>query len=99
MIYKDAINSASQTERGDQSWAIFADSFHESVERLEEIVDDITEMRGMCTDEWCDANECMLGEATVAAFALSEPHWASSSDSKKLKDVKKRLHHLHKTVH
>jgi len=99
MIYKDAINSASQTERGDDSWTEFSDSFHASVGRLGEMVNDVSEMRENCRDEWCDAAECLLGEATTAAFAVSEPHWALSEDSRKLKDLKKRIHDLHGWKH
>jgi len=99
MIYKDAIYSASQSERGDASWTEFSDSFQSSVGRLEEMVNDVVEMREVCRDEWCDATECMLDEATVAAFAVSEPHWASGEDSRRLKVLKKRIHDLHKSAH
>jgi len=95
MNYTDAMNSASQPERGDESWISFSESFHDSMGRLEEIVDDVAEMREVCTGEWCEATECMLDEATVAAFAISEPHWAISEDSQKLKELKRRIHDLH----
>jgi hypothetical protein len=97
-MFRNAMNSADQADRGEQSWNEFTGSMHESLVRLEEIVDDIAEMRGVCRDEWCSTNECTLGEATVAAFAISEPHWASDEDSKKLKELKKRIHDLHRDL-
>ncbi|MFZ2447036.1 MAG: hypothetical protein WAW37_11815 [Syntrophobacteraceae bacterium] len=98
MVYTDAIDSAMQPDRGDDSWRAFSDSMHESLSRLEEIVNDIADMRGVCRDEWCEMNECMLGEATVSAFAISEPHFAPEEDSKKLKELKKRIHDLHRNL-
>jgi hypothetical protein len=95
MNYQDAIDSAQQREFGDLSWNDFSDSFEDSLERLEEIVNDVSDLRQVCSDEWCDATECLLGEATIAAFAISEPHWASEEDSKRLRDIKKRIHGLH----
>lgn len=95
MSYRDAMSSAEQRDKGEESWRVFSESMHDSLERLEEIINDITELRQVCRDEWCEATECMLDEATVAAFAISEPRWASPEDSKKLRDLKKRIHDLH----
>lgn len=95
MNYQDAIDSAQQREFGDLSWNDFSDSFEDSLQRLEEIVNDVSELRKVCRDEWCEATECMLGEATVAAFAISEPHWASEDTSNRLREIKKKIHDLH----
>lgn len=94
-MYQDAMESAMDRVQSDTAWKTYSDSLQGSLERLEEIVDDIADMRDICRDEWCEATECMLGEATVAAFAISEPHWNSSKDSNKLKELKKRIHDLH----
>lgn len=95
MDYKDAIDSAQQRELKDLSWDIYSDSFENSLERLEEILDDVSDLRQVCSDEWCEATECLLGEATIMAFAISEPHWASEEDSRRLRDLKRRIHNLH----
>jgi len=99
--YRDAIDSAMSPEKADEPWTVFSDSLHESLVRLEQIINDVTDLREVCRDEWCEANECLLDEASVAAFAVSEPHWASQEDSKKLKELKKRIHDLYKskTIH
>ena len=94
MIYKDAMESAMVPQRADKDWIAFNLSFNESLDRLEQIVDDVASLRGVCHDEWCDSNECMLDEASIFAFAISEPHWASAEDSKRLKNLKKRIHDL-----
>ncbi len=95
MNFQDGIDSAQQREYGDLSWDTFSESFEDSLLRLEEMIDDVSDLRQVCRDEWCEANECLLGEATVAAFAISEPHWASDEDSKKLRDLKRKIHDLH----
>ena len=96
MNYQDAIDSAQQREFGDLSWNVFSDSYEESLNRLEEIVNDVDDLRRVCSDEWCEATECLLGEATIAAFAISEAHWASEEDSKRLRNLKKTIHDLHR---
>lgn len=94
MIYKDAIQSAMVPEKGDDSWFSFSGSYNESLDRLEQIINDVSDMRQVCRDEWCEMNECLLDEASIFAFAISEPHWASSEDSHRLKSLKKRIHDL-----
>ncbi len=95
--YRDAIESAMMPEKADEPWITFADSLHESLIRLEQMINDVSDLREICHDEWCDANECLLDEASIAAFAISEPHWAREEDSRKLKELKKRIHDLFKS--
>ena len=95
--YRDAMESAMTPEKADAPWITFANSLKESLVRLEEIINDVSDLKGICHDEWCEASECLLGEASTAAFAISEPHWASPEDSKKLRELKKRIHSLYKS--
>jgi hypothetical protein len=95
--YRDAMESAMMPEKADRPWITFTDSLHESLIRLEQMIDDVSDLRGVCRDEWCEANECLLDEASIAAFAISEPRWASREDSRKLKELKKRIHDLFKS--
>ena len=95
MNYQQAMYSATQPVRLDAPWDTFSDSLHESLDRLEEILDDVSYLSAVCRDEWCEAADCMLGEVTVAAFAVSEPHWTPEDESKRLKGIKRRIHDLH----
>jgi len=61
MNCQDAIDTAQQREFGDLTWDTFSDSFEDSLQRLEEIVDDVSDLRQVCRDEWCEATECLLG--------------------------------------
>ena len=94
--YRNAMGSAMQQETTcEEPWRTYTDELHSSLSRLETIIDDVADMRPVCRDEWCEVTECLLGEATVAAFAISEPHWASEEDSRKIKEIKKKIHNLH----
>jgi hypothetical protein len=98
MNYQDAIVGATQSDpqvAAIEAWSQYLNSLHEGVERLQRLVTDVEEMRQVCSDEWCETTECLLGELTVAVFAISEPHWTAPEESRKIKDLKKKLHDLH----
>jgi hypothetical protein len=98
MNYQDAMAGATQSDSqaaAIEAWSQYLNSLVEGVERLQRLVADVEDMRQVCSDEWCDTTECLLGELTVAVFAISEPHWTSTEESRKIKDLKKKLHDLH----
>ncbi len=95
MNYHDAIYSADRREYGDLTWDSFSESFEDALRKLEEIVNAVSELRQIWEDELCEGAEFLLGDATVAAFAISEPHWTSDEETKKLRDLKKRIHDLY----
>jgi hypothetical protein len=95
MMYQNAIDSATQSDMSRSAWNEYLDNYFQSLKRLERQVDDAYDLREICTDEWCEVNECMLDEITNAVFAIHEPHWLSNEDSRKLKDLKKKIHDLH----
>ncbi len=95
MIFQDAMDSAMQHSRSDKDWDDFTSSLDSGLDRLESIVDDVADLREVCQDEWCEVAECLLDEATVAAFAISEPHWISDGNSMRIKSIKKKIHDLH----
>ncbi len=102
MNYHDAIYSADCLKEDDLTWKDFSESFEDSLRELERTINNISYLREVCRDALLEATECRLGEATAAAFAISEPHWASGEDTKKLRDLRKRLHDLYldsKPVH
>jgi hypothetical protein len=67
----------------------------ESLDLLEQGIKEAAEMAKMCTDEWCEATEHVIDDLGNALFSISEPHWSSEEDSKKLKELKKRVHRLY----
>lgn len=52
-------------------------------------------MAGICTDEWCNATEHVLGEIGNTLFTISEHRWFSKEDSYWIKSLKRRLYDIH----
>jgi hypothetical protein len=78
-----------------QSWQQLVKSMEESLDMLEKGIDEASEMRHICTDEWCVATEHVLDELSNSLFSISEPRWASEADGKKLRALKRRVHDLY----
>ena len=73
----------------------FVDGLEKSIEMLE---DDIHEAEGMdkiCTDEWCKATENFIDELHKDIYAISEPRWADENDSRKIRELRKRVRDLY----
>ena len=77
------------------SWRVQLRGLEESLELLEGGIKEAAEMANICTDEWCQATEHVIDDLNNALFSISEPHWAPEEDSRKLKDLKKRVHRLY----
>ena len=77
------------------SWKKLVSSMEKSLTLLEKGIDEAEAMRDVCTDEWCVATERVLDELSNALFSISEPRWGSEEDSRKLKELKWRLHDLY----
>ncbi len=78
-----------------ESWKQFISSMEESLETLEREIDEAAEMANICTDEWCVATEHVIDELGNALFSISEPRWAADQDTKRLKELKWRMHELY----
>ena len=78
-----------------ETWRTFISNMEKSLELLENGINEASEMREICTSEWCVATEHVIDELSNSLFSISEPSWASDEDSKKIKALKKRLHDLY----
>ena len=78
-----------------ENWKTFVSNLEKSLKMLEEGIDEASEMREICTSEWCVATEHVIDELSNSLFSISEPSWASEEDSHKIKALKKRLHDLY----
>jgi len=77
------------------SWRQLVSSLEESLNVLEKGIDEAAQMRDVCTDEWCVATEHVLDELSNGLFSISEPSWAPQEDSKRLKELKRKVHDLY----
>jgi hypothetical protein len=91
---KDSFQSDIQKELVD-NWRIFINNMEKSLDMLEKGIDEAAEMTNACTAEWCVATEHVIDELSNSLFSISEPHWSSEQDSKKLKQLKRRVHDLY----
>jgi hypothetical protein len=78
-----------------ESWRIFINNMEESLDILEKGITEAAEMAEICTSEWCEATEHVIDELANSLFSISEPHWSSEEDNKKIKELKRRVHDLY----
>ena len=73
----------------------FMANLDKSLSLLAQDIAEAGEMAQICTDEWCLATENVLDELAKVIFAISEPRWLSKEDSKKISDLRHRVHDLY----
>ena len=78
-----------------EAWRIFLNSLEQSLEKLDKDIEEAAQMAGECTFEWCEATEHVIDELSNSLFSISEPRWSTPEDSKKIKDLKRRVHDLY----
>jgi hypothetical protein len=94
VLPKDAFQNDVQTSLV-STWKGFVSNMEQSLNMLEKGIDEAAEMRNICTDEWCVATEHVIDELANSLFSISEPKWSSPEDSKKIRDLKRRVHDLY----
>ena len=83
-----------QTEMAN-AWRTYLKSLQSAMDKLDKDLDEAKEMAGICTDEWCEATEHVIDELANSLFSISEPRWADPEDTKKLKELKRRVYDLY----
>ena len=78
-----------------EGWRVFVNNLEKGLDMLEEDIDEAAQMAEACTAEWCQATEHVIDELSNSLFSISEPSWSSDEDSKKIKELKRRLHDLY----
>ncbi len=78
-----------------EAWRTYLDSLQIAMDKLDKDINEAEETAGIYTDEWYKATEYVIDELADSLFAISEPCWANSEDTKKLKKLKKRVYVLY----
>lgn len=78
-----------------EDWRGFIKNMEKSLQLLEQNIDEAAQMAESCTSEWCEATEHLIDEIANSLFSISEPHGSSKEDSKKIKELKGRVHDLY----
>ncbi|EHJ48522.1 hypothetical protein DFW101_2518 [Solidesulfovibrio carbinoliphilus subsp. oakridgensis] len=79
----------------DQGWTTYLQGLEQSLDQLDR---DITETAGMadaCTDEWCQATEHVLDDLTNYIFSIHEPRNSNPENTRKIKELRRRVHELY----
>lgn len=77
------------------AWRIYIDGLEKALTQLDEDIKEASQIAGTCTNEWCAATEHVIDELNNSLFSISEPRWANKEDSKRLKDLKRRVYDLY----
>lgn len=77
------------------SWRTYIEGLEKSLKSLEEDINEAAGISDKCTSEWCTATEHMIDELAGALYNISEPRFATEEDSKKIKNLKRQVHHLY----
>lgn len=78
-----------------ETWRTFVNSMEEALDKVEKDIEEAKGMAGVCTDEWCEATEHFIDDIANSLFSISEPRFASPEDSKKIKELKRRVYDLY----
>lgn len=77
------------------SWSTFVHSMEDSLVKLENDIKEATDMAGVCKGEWCETTEHVIDDLANSLYSISEPRGSSAEDSRKIKELKKRVHDLY----
>lgn len=73
----------------------FIGKLDKSIDLLEKDIKEASEMKQICTDEWCQATESVLDDLAKMVYSISEPRWITNDDSKKISSLRHRIHDLY----
>ena len=77
------------------AWGAFTQSLEKSLRLLDADIKEAKQLAGKCTDEWCAATEHVIDDLSNALFSISEPRWSDAAVSRKIKELKHRVHDLY----
>ncbi len=79
----------------DRGWRSYVAGLEESLNALENDVDEAATMSNACTKEWCQAVEHVIDELANAIYSIHEPVFTTDDQSKMIKDLRRRVHDLY----
>ena len=73
----------------------FITNLDKSIDMLAGDIGEAAEMSQICTDEWCRSTEGVVDELAKVIYSISEPRWLTKEDSKKISQLRQRVHDLY----
>ena len=77
------------------AWRTYIDGLEKALTQLDADSKEASQMAGTCTNEWCAATEHVIDELNHSLFSISEPRFANKDDTKRIKDLKRRVYDLY----
>ncbi len=74
-----------------EAWHTWMDGLEETLDEVHECLNQARDVQEVCTDEWCEATDTLLDDLHHVLFSISEPGWTSEEDSRKIRDLRKRV--------
>jgi hypothetical protein len=73
----------------------FTTNLHSSLDELDRDIQEAEEIDSVCTNEWCVAIERDIDDLHNAVYMISEPRFGDDQESKKIRQLRDRLHDLY----
>lgn len=73
----------------------FMINLKKSLDELEKDINEAQEIDSICTGEWCRAIERDVDDLANAIYSISEPRWSCAGSSKKIRQMRDRLHDIY----
>ena len=73
----------------------FMENLKGSMDLLEHDINEAKQIDDICTGQWCVAIESSLDELSKYIYSISEPRWMSDQDSRKLREMRTRIHDIY----
>jgi hypothetical protein len=73
----------------------FITGLEETLDMLKNDINEVSNISGECTDEWCKSREDFLDYLHKSIYAISEPRWAEKKDSERIHELRDRIKDLY----
>lgn len=73
----------------------FMQNLEKAIDILDKDISEAAEMTQVCTDEWCSATEHVVDDLHKSIYSISEPRWLTEEDSKKIRELRRRVHDIY----
>jgi len=73
----------------------FITSLDQTLNFLEEELQEAGEISDICTDEWCITAEDLFDDLHKEVYAISEPRWLKREESLRLRNLRNRVKTLY----
>jgi hypothetical protein len=78
-----------------KAWASYLSTLEHSLLQMDRSIEDSISVPSACTNEWCESVEEVIDELTEAIYAFNIPRWATTDQSARVKNLKKKAREVY----